>query len=161
MKTNFRFFSWLCSAVIALLGFAGCSDDPSSMADEYGVPNADYKYMGTITDEEGNPIQGIKAVIIDGKVNTPGRELIAYTTDKDGKFESDFINISTSSDIRIDFKDIDGELNGGEFATTSVEAKDMETTKVGESKGSWNKGSFISRADAKLYPQERDKEQVE
>jgi hypothetical protein len=33
MKNHFRFFKWLYTTVIALLGFAGCSDDPSSMAD--------------------------------------------------------------------------------------------------------------------------------
>ena len=45
---------WICSLIMTALGFAGCSDDEDTIvADEYGTPYADYKYMGTVTDENG------------------------------------------------------------------------------------------------------------
>ena len=51
---------WICSLIMTALGFAGCSDDEDTIvADEYGTPYADYKYMGTVTDENGKPIEGI------------------------------------------------------------------------------------------------------
>ena len=163
MKTNFRFFSWFCSAVIALLGFAGCSDDPSKMADEYGSPYADYKYMGTITDEEGNPIQGIKATLVGSSNVISGREIAVLTTDKDGKFESEYYNDGSTQIYRIDFTDTDGELNGGEFASASINPSEMESTKVKENDthDKWYRGQFERKANIKLYPKERDKEQVE
>lgn len=48
---------WICSLIMTALGFAGCSDDEDTIvADEYGTPYADYKYMGTVTDENGKYI---------------------------------------------------------------------------------------------------------
>lgn len=55
---------WICSLIMTALGFAGCSNDEDTIvADEYGTPYADYKYMGTVTDENGKPIEGINVVI--------------------------------------------------------------------------------------------------
>ena len=53
----------LCVAVLGVLGFSACSDDPEGHWVAYGSPTADYKYMGTVTDEAGNPIEGINVVL--------------------------------------------------------------------------------------------------
>ncbi len=164
MKTAFsRPLIWICSMVLSVLGFAGCGDDPSRMSDEYGSPYADYKYMGTITDEDGNPIQGIKATLVGSSNIISGREIAVLTTDKDGKFESEYYNETNTHIAKIEFTDIDGELNGGEFASASINPSEMESTKVKENDthDKWYRGQFERKANVKLYPKERDKEQVE
>lgn len=163
MKTIFSNpLLWICSIILTALGFTGC-DDPSKMADEYGSPYADYKYMGTITDEKGNPIQGIKVTLVGSSHKVSGPEVAVFTTNKDGKFESEYYNEMNTNIYKIDFTDTDGELNGGEFASTSIKTSEMESTqtKKNDTHDKWYRGQFERKAKVKLYPQERDKEQVE
>ena len=154
---------WICSIILTALGFTGCSDDPSIMAAEYGSPHADYKYMGTVTDKEGNPIEGIKVTLVGSSHKVSGPEVAVFTTNKDGKFESEYYNEMNTSIYKIDFTDTDGELNGGEFASTSIKTSEMESTqtKENDTHDKWYRGQFERKAEVKLYPQERDKEQVE
>ena len=89
--------------------------------------------------------------------------LRCLTTDKDGKFESEYYNETNTHIAKIEFTDIDGELNGGEFASASINPSEMESTKVKENDthDKWYRGQFERKANVKLYPKERDKEQVE
>ena len=162
MKPNFKIFSWLCTTIISLLGFSACEAEKEILY-EYGSPYADYKYMGTITDEEGNPIQGIKATLVGSSYKVSGREIQVMTTDKDGKFESEYYNSAGTSIYKIEFTDTDGELNGGEFASASISPSEMASTKIKENDTDdhWYRGQFELKANVKLYPKERDKEQVE
>jgi putative lipoprotein (rSAM/lipoprotein system) len=162
MKLNFKLINWLCATIISLLGFSACKAEKEILY-EYGSPYADYKYMGTITDEEGNPIQGIKATLIGSSNLVSGNEIAVFTTDKDGKFESEYYNERNTNIYKIDFTDTDGELNGGEFASTSIKTSEMESTqtKKNDTHDKWYRGQFERKAEVKLYPQERDKEQVE
>ena len=162
MKLNFKLINWLCATIISLLGFSACKAEKEILY-EYGSPYADYKYMGTITDEDGNPIQGIKATLVGSSNIISGREIAVLTTDKDGKFESEYYNETNTHITKIEFTDIDGELNGGEFASASINPSEMESTKVKENDthDKWYRGQFERKANVKLYPKERDKEQVE
>ena len=162
MKLNFKLINWLCATIISLLGFSACKAEKEILY-EYGSPYADYKYMGTITDEEGNPIQGIKATLVGSSNIISGREIAVLTTDKDGKFESEYYNETNTHIAKIEFTDIDGELNGGEFASASINPSEMESTKVkgNDTHDKWYRGQFERKANVKLYPKERDKEQVE
>ena len=84
MKNFFvKLTKMLCVAVLGVLGFSACSDDPGGGAAAYGSPTADYKYMGTVTDEAGNPIEGIN-VVLSGIVNATGNASLTLKTDKDG-----------------------------------------------------------------------------
>lgn len=164
MKTIFSNpLLWICSIILTALGFTGCSDDPSIMAAEYGSPHADYKYMGTVTDKEGNPIEGIKVTLVGSSHKVSGPEVAVFTTNKDGKFESEYYNEMNTSIYKIDFTDTDGELNGGEFASASIKTSEMKSTqtKENDTHDKWYRGQFERKAEVKLYPQERDKEQVE
>ena len=59
MKTKLsQLTQWLLTTVIALLGFSSC--DPLDHPVMYGSPTADYKAEGVVTDEDGNPIEGIQ-----------------------------------------------------------------------------------------------------
>ena len=120
-------------------------------------------YGDIITDEEGNPIQGIKVTLVGSSHKVSGPEVAVFTTNKDGKFESEYYNEMNTNIYKIDFTDTDGELNGGEFAPTSIKASEMKSTqtKENDTQDRWYRGQFERKAEVKLYPQERDKEQVE
>ena len=49
---------WILTAIISLLGFSGCSKE-EEIPLMHGSPTVDYKAEGCITDEAGNPIEGI------------------------------------------------------------------------------------------------------
>ena len=151
MKNHFRFFSWLYTAVIALLGFAGCSDDPSSMADMYGVPTADYKYMGKVTDENGNPIKGINVVFQKHSYGDVAPEVFRIETDKNGRYSTDYLKHSLSSEgiYQALYTDVDGEENGGHFEDKIIEIHKMDKQKTGEG-NSWYKGKFELTTEVKL-----------
>lgn len=88
----------------ALLGIAGLGIFTAC----YGVPENYYSddkvLSGTVTDESGNPINGIQ-VTVDGNRFA--------TTDGDGRF-SNFV-ISDKFDFEVAFQDVDGDKNGGLF----------------------------------------------
>ena len=62
-KRMFRISNALLSGVLTLLGFsaAGCHEDTF---DEYGSPHAKYRVVGTVTDENGQPIEGIQVKVL-------------------------------------------------------------------------------------------------
>ena len=152
MKNFFvKLAKMLCVAVLGVLGFSACSDDPTGGAVAYGSPTADYKYMGTVTDEAGNPIEGIN-VVLSGIVNATGNASLTLKTDKDGKFSTIAMSTVDTRFIKtIEFVDVDGEANGGEFETQTITPKDdMTKTQVKEGDGSWYMGEFEYSADIKL-----------
>ena len=80
---------------------------------------------------------------------------------QNGKFESEVYSETVATVKIIEFADVDGELNGGEFATTSITTSQMQTTKVKDGNGGWYRGEFNRKADIKLSPKEADKEELE
>ena len=57
----------LAAAIMGLLGFASCGkslvDDRDDSAMYGPPPYADYKVMGTVSDEDGKPIKGIRVSV--------------------------------------------------------------------------------------------------
>ena len=45
--------------LLAVLGFTGCGDDDDDDVAEYGAPYVELHVDGTVTDADGEPIQGI------------------------------------------------------------------------------------------------------
>lgn len=153
---------WFCSLVMVLLGFSGCSkDDPGRTPDEYGTPHADYKYMGTIVDEEGNPIKGIEAKLVGYNALTSSNEVAKFSTDENGKFESEYYSEMVASVSMLEIKDVDGEENGGEFLSETIPVSQMQSTKVAEGESKWHMGSFDRSVTVKLSIKEKDKQEVE
>ena len=153
MKTTIlKFIRAIFVAILGLLGFAACGDDPGSGLCAYGSPTADYKYMGTVTDEEGNPIEGINVVMSGDYVGGTPFASLTLKTDKDGKFSTIAMStVNTRLMKTIEFVDVDGEANGGEFETQTITPKDdMTKTQVKEGDGSWYMGEFEYSADIKL-----------
>lgn len=121
----------LLSGALALLGFTGCSDI-NDAPDLYGTPSVDYRVLGTVTDEEGKPLEGIQVVMdnpwivsyldeggkeILPKVDTTNMKILPDTvyTDKKGQFSGLKTMAGSSYKLTVEFRDIDGEANGGEF----------------------------------------------
>lgn len=147
--TILKFIRAIFVAILGLLGFAACGDDPDLRPSAYGSPTADYKYMGTVTDEDGNPIEGIN-VVMSGMVNNTPLASLTLKTDKDGKFSTITMSTSRTYVRTIDFVDVDGPANGGDFESQTITLKEMEVNQVKEGDNSWYLGEFEYSADIKL-----------
>lgn len=152
MKTNFRFFSWLCTTFVALLGFAACDDDKPEEIDipvAYGTPTADYKYMGTVTDEDGNPIKGIN-IVFQSNSNSLNKELYRTITNENGQYSTDYIHWSAGSGIyQATFTDVDGDENGGHFEDAVIKTHKMNKEQTEKGDG-WYQGKFELTTEVKL-----------
>ena len=164
----------LLSGALALLGFAGCSDcsdcsDDSEFPDYpllYGSPSVGYRVMGTVTDKEGKPLKDIQVIMdnpsivtyvdeegknIRPKVDTVSMKLIPDTvyTDEKGQF-SGLNTVATSlSKLAVEFRDIDGEANGGDFNSQQLAENDFEKKQVQDADG-WSTGEFELSKTVKL-----------
>ena len=158
----------LLSGALALLGFAGCSDDSEypDYPSLYGSPSVGYRVIGTVTDEEGKPLKDIQ-VIIDNpqiftyldeegknilpKVDTINMKILPDTvyTDEKGRF-SGLNTISASlNKLTVKFRDIDSEANGGEFDSLNLVENDFEKKKQQDADG-WHTGKFELSKTIKL-----------
>lgn len=145
MKSVFK--RWL-NHVVVLLGFSTCGMMTGCVM--YGVPNVDYKITGTVTDEENNPIEGIRVTLPQLNANleriwnydlsqedmsqwsaediarwqAASVPLTMYTDEK-GRFNSGVMNMMDLEPSAVIFEDVDGEANGGSFATDSLTADEF------------------------------------
>ena len=140
MNKKYRWkVSSLLSGALALLGFAGCSNNSESLL--YGTPSVDYRVVGTVTDEQGNPLKDIQVVVenpqaweyfddegkpIKSQYETGELAPDTLYTDKDGKFESHWTEAFSDSKMVVGFEDIDGEANGGEFQLKRFTRNELE-----------------------------------
>ena len=120
--------------LLGLLGFAGCGDINSHMA-EYGTPTGYFSVKGNVQDEAGNPIPNIKA----GMGNHPGDVYHSQVTDENGVFVFDKHRSWPDEKQWLSFRDDDGEANGGEFETAEIE---VVFTKTGGGNGNWVQGYY-------------------
>ena len=146
----------LAAVMLGLLGFSSCERIGWGVC-MYGEPHADFKAQGTVSNENGKPIEGIRVAIQQHRHygNTPGviydqndwYENDTLFTDYKGAYELVRSVFESPDDVKIVFEDIDGEENGGEF--TSAEATpEVNRTKKGDN--SWYGGSFEVHADVRL-----------
>lgn len=97
----------------------------------YGAPTAALSAEGRVTDEAGKPLQGIRVAI-------HNREYGPYTfTDANGNFA--LMDANGYGDIDFFYDDVDGILNGGEFATDSSRVKAVQ---IESGSGRWDMGKF-------------------
>ena len=155
----------LLSGALALLGFTGCSDI-NDAPDLYGTPSVDYRVLGTVTDEEGKPLEGIQVVMdnpwivsyldeggkeILPKVNTTNMKILPDTvyTDKKGQFSGLKTMAGSLNKLTVEFRDIDGEANGGDFNSQQLAENDFEKKQVQDADG-WSTGEFELSKTVKL-----------
>ena len=143
MKVRFtRWYNALLSALLTMLGFESCSQYGP---DEYGTPTVDYQVKGFVTDLLGTPIQGIKVrapySYIDG---SEGQNVL---TDENGRFELDEFHSMLYGKLYVE--DIDGEDNGGEFQSDTIDIWDLPKKEVEKGSG-WYEGKFEVNANIRL-----------
>lgn len=130
----------LKAVVLPLLAAAFCScalgetDVMSSLDEE---PVANYQVMGTVSDEAGAPVYGIR-VIADYSSSTAD----TLYTDREGRF-SKFLSAPRVAMFRLTFTDVDGQANGGGFKPKTLNVKPFRTEMASGLRG----GSFIVSAD--------------
>ena len=142
-KKNRWKVSGLLSGALALLGFAGCSNNSESLL--YGTPSVDYRVVGTVTDEQGNPLKDIQVVVenpyaweyyddegkpIKSQYETGELAPDTLYTDKDGKFESHWTEAFSDNEMVVGCEDIDGEANGGEFQTKRLTRNELDSKRL-------------------------------
>lgn len=129
----------LKAVVLPLLAAAFCScalgetDVMSSLDEE---PVANYQVMGTVSDEAGAPVYGIR-VIADYSSSTD-----TLYTDREGRF-SKFLSAPRVAMFSLTFTDVDGQANGGGFKPKTLDVKPFRTEMASGLRG----GSFIVSAD--------------
>lgn len=155
MKVRFtRWYNAVLTALLGLLGYSCSSDDIvdeyGTLVVEYGVPNAHFIMKGTVTDEAGTPIQGIKATL---KVMPYQQPEHAYgidstMTDAAGKYQIEYHQLLNEKILLLE--DVDGAANGGEFQSDTIDISKLEPKKIGEGDGRWYEGKFEIQADVKM-----------
>ncbi len=140
----------ILTAAMGLLGLTACETDGPEL---YGSPTMNYRVLGTVVDEDGNPIQGIKATLKEhGEDVTPAT--FSRYTDAEGKYGSkDFTEGFPTSSMRVVFEDVDGAANG-EFEKDSVMFDDMERRKLEEGMNDWYDGVYEFVANKQLKKKE-------
>ena len=96
--------------LMAALGFVACEEEKMLM---YGPMVSVYEIKTRVVDEAGTPIYGIEASTGKNGEFTP----VGYT-DQSGTFS---LSLEEHADAQvIKFTDVDGEANGGEFESKSI-----------------------------------------
>jgi len=147
-----QFVIRFCYHVLGFLGLASaysCSEGGLIFtgADEYGTPYAEFEIKGVVTDGQGEPLKGIEV-----RCNEVYISMETVYTDAEGRFVLSDGSFPTNS-ISLDFKDIDGELNGGEFETKTVE---VSLEKIADGNGNWDFGFYGAEVEVQMSLKESE-----
>ncbi len=121
-----------------LLGLLGLSSCEHFFAVEYGCPNVSFSLKARVVDEAGAPIQGIEVRTEEG-----GRfEYKTGFSDYQGNIDARGSFWPGTEHGKVQFIDIDGEANGGEFETLTVDIENATQTEEGS--GNWYEGAYTA-----------------
>jgi putative lipoprotein (rSAM/lipoprotein system) len=156
-----RFYRWYNAVLTVLLSMLGYGCSTSSEEDiemygvivaEYGCPHADYIVKGQVTDELGTPVEGIKTSlkqVIKTDAGTITFGIDSIQTNETGDYQLKNIDWP-QEDIKLIVEDIDGEANGGEFLSDTLDIDYDKAVKTKEGDGRWYEGVFEVTQDVKL-----------
>jgi len=155
MKNCYKRVSfWLLS----LLGFAGCNGNHiGEIVCMYGVPHGDYKVKSVVTDENGNPLKDIEVQLLrveKGDTVTEYAPLDTTSTDKHGKATSTH-DTYISEQLAIAYRDIDGDKNGGQFLSDTINLDLSTFTAQKKSGEGWYTGEFEKDLKVKLKKEQK------
>ena len=147
-----KLISIISRLLLSLMGlsFASCRV-------EYGCPHAEFRATGVVTDEEGQPISGIRVVMSadypNSNVKGPSDTLWtgpdgAYMYAPQDFYASDYPFLDS---VKFKFEDVDGEANGGEFSKVEIE---VPVFQVEPGDGNWYQGSYQSGVDVTMFRKE-------
>ena len=113
--------------------------------------------MGTVTDESGSPVKGIKVAAKNVYRSQDGAVVDTYgvdstQTDGSGKYAFESRRFVSDPDLKLIVEDIDGEANGGAFKSDTIDIDFDKAKKVKEADkdDSWSSGTFAITQDIKL-----------
>lgn len=139
------------SRLLVVLGFtalSSCDEENFEVAAEYGVPHTDFTLKIKVTDQDANPVKGIRVAMRSGYVshldNGPVDTL--YTSD-DGRCIIEDQMIRMFDHLHLTFEDIDGQENGGYFKSQEI---NPELVRTENGDGHWYDGKFEAAADVVL-----------
>lgn len=151
MKGMKGLFYCLLSTMLVLLGFSSCKDN-GDYPDEYGTPRVDFQVKGTVVSGDNTPLKGIQVIVNDQYAFLDAKGLLksdTIYTDANGTFTSKTIS-AVGIDGKAYFKDIDGNENGGSFASDSIALNDMQKQKIKDGDDDWYRGSYTLSSKAVL-----------
>ena len=149
-----RFYHWynaVLTALLSMLGY-GCSSDPMREMEMYGCPTADYIVKGQVTDEVGAPVQGVKTSLkqrIKTDAGTVTFGIDSIQTNETGSYQFKSMDY-WAQDIKLIVEDIDGEANGGEFLSDTLDIDFGKAVQTKKGDGEWYGGVFEITQDVKL-----------
>jgi putative lipoprotein (rSAM/lipoprotein system) len=113
---------------------------------KYGEPVATYELKGKVTDKETS--RPIKHIQITSKIDEYHRDTLY--TDSHGQYDYKIRDYFNNRPLHIKFEDIDGEENGGEFASQEIDIVFSDADMVQKGKGNWDKGVFVKTQNVQL-----------
>lgn len=151
-----KFINALLGGLLGLLGFGSC-DSPilGGLVAMYGQPHADFTVKGTVTDETGTPIEGIKTVVdsyyewVDDAGYSYSQLDFSDTlyTDAQGRIEMG-AGLFDKGRVVVTLTDVDGEENGGTFEEKVLDNVPLEQVEKGD--GAWYNGAYEAVFEARL-----------
>ena len=147
MKIRYlRLKHWLLATLGGLLGLTASGCIPAC---EYGCPEGYYHVKGVVTNEKGDPIEGIE--VATAYETQEGYEMLEYsglgTTGPDGRYNVNVYGLPGIAS-HFGFRDIDGEQNGT-YSDTIVEVSAPREAFHGGD-GDWNHGTAEITKDITL-----------
>lgn len=164
-----RFYKWynvLMASLLTMLGFSSCSSDDDDRGGTalYGVPTVTFRYTGTVSDDSGQPINGVKVVVNaierEGGNDVQFFHLDSTFTDAQGKYVMDtdaFGNVDYElgeDRMMLTFEDADKNRDGGTYANDTVRANEMKAEKMAESSYFLHTGTYKVEVDKTLKKQQ-------
>ena len=147
MKVRFnRWYNAVLTALLSMLGFSCSLDEPDEYGStpvEYGTPHADYILKGTVTDEAGTPIKGIKTSLKEISKDDTGTYVFgidSIQTNESGNYQLKNSGMPYDKRIKLFVEDIDGEANGGEFLNDTLDIDYGKAVEVEEGDHHWYDG---------------------
>lgn len=147
-KKFYGLLNTVLASVLTMLGLSGC--DAFNEVDLYGSPYAKYDVKGTIINEEGEQLEGMKVTpkeihTYDGLEGYYAYELESTSTDSKGQYHASGTwtgHYPYSINLRIVIEDPQHV-----YATDSV---DVTLTRTNKNKGEWCVGTDEGTADLRL-----------
>ena len=139
-----------------MLGFSCSLDEPDEYGStpvEYGTPHADYILKGTVTDEAGTPIKGIKTSLKEVYKDDTGTYVYgidSIQTNESGNYQLKNSGMPYDKRIKLVVEDIDGEANGGEFLNDTLDIDYGKAVEVEEGDHHWYDGKYEVTTDVRL-----------
>ena len=119
---------------------------------EYGAPHADYIVKGLVTDEAESPVQGIKTSLKQVDKTEAGTitfGMDSIQTNETGGYRLGYTGLPQTG-IKLIVEDIDGEANGGEFISDTLDVDFNKAVQTKEGDGRWYGGVYEITQDVKL-----------